>query len=281
MRFSQMLAGLFLLVALPMAADAQERVIVSGETAKMFKAASFDGVGAPLTRGATLTVLERKGDWVRVYDGKAEGFVHNAYLVAAAPAVPAATTPPQGQYPPQGQQYPPPTQYPPQGQYPPTAQYPQPSVYPTQAQYPQPGAPAMARMPGSIGYKDPSMARIFSVVVIGGGQFYSGETGKGLVLAGIGYGAPIVASMFIVSSADDCLNDYNNGNYTACDDYGAGVGAAALTSWAVTLGTWIYGIVDADNAAMRTNMKPARFAVAPSIRTDGNRVYGSLNLKFR
>jgi hypothetical protein len=276
MRISQIISGLLLLVALPFAADAQEKVVVSGETAKLFKAASFDGAGAPLARGVTLTVLERKGDWVHVYDGKTDGFVHNAYLSA----VPAAATPANA-----GPQaaYQPPPQYPPQGQYPPQAQYPpQQPQYPVQAGYPAPapGAPIMARMPGTVGYKDPSMSRIFSIFVIGGGHFYSGETGKGITLAALGYGAPILASMFIVSSADDCINDINNGNYYACDDYGSSASGAVLASYAVTLGSWIYGMVDSDNAAMRTNAKPMRFSVTPSVRTDGKRVYGSVSVKI-
>jgi len=275
MRIGNIILLLFLMVAAPFAAGgAQERVTVSGDNAKMFKGPSFDGASTPVVRGTTLTVLERKGDWVRVYDGKTDGFVHNAFLalVAAPPAAPA----PAPTYPPQAT-YPPPAAYPPQTAYPPQSAYP--PGYPPQPGY-QPAGVTSARMPGTAGYKDPSTARILSVVFIGGGQFYSGETGKGLLLAGLGYGAPIVASMFIYSSANDCVDDIYSGTYTTCDTSNSW-GAAVLVAWAVTLSTWIYGIVDADNAAMRTNAKPMHFGVMPSVHTDGQRVYGALNFRFR
>ena len=84
---------LLLILTLPFAAAvAQERVVVTSDAAKVFKAPGFDGVSTPVARGTQLTVLERKGDWVRIYDGKAEGFVHiHAGIAGGGDLDPAAT----------------------------------------------------------------------------------------------------------------------------------------------------------------------------------------------
>ena len=96
-----------------------------------------------------------------------------------------------------------------------------------------------ARQPPPAGYKDPGTATLFGVLVTGGGHFYSGETGKGLALLGIGTGAYLAGALVTASSCD---------NSSGCDNV-----APLLAGAGVALGTWIYGIIDADDAARRTN----------------------------
>lgn len=252
---------LLLVVAIPLGAvGAQEKVVVTAENAKMLVQPSLSGVGTVLVKGATLTVLERKGDWVTVYDGRKQGFVHSAFLTStvSAPAVVDAAPAP-------------PTQ---QGLPVPTY-----GVQRQQMGY-APAAQPM-RLPGMPGFKDPNTSRLFSIVFIGGGQFYSGETKKGLLLAGLGYGSWVALPMFALSRVNSCTTDFNNGNFADVDDCGASsIGAVALASYAVSLGTWIYGIVDADNAALRTNLKPA-MGWQPAFRTDGKRTYLGVQHRVR
>lgn len=110
-----------------------------------------------------------------------------------------------------------------------------------------------AYQPPPPGYKEPGTATLFGVLITGGGHFYSGETGKGLALLGIGTGAYLAGALVTVSS---CENDNN------CDNVGP-----LLAGAGIALGTWIYGIVDADDAARRTNERNgyAPVAVAPTV----------------
>lgn len=115
--------------------------------------------------------------------------------------------------------------------------------------------------PSSSEYKDPNTATLLSVVVIGGGQFYSGDTQKGAMLLGVGYGSIILGEAIGVA---------------ACSGGGScGAGAAALLAGVgVGVGTWIYGIMDASNAAERHNAsigKSRTASVAPVVLPDGNR----------
>ena len=133
--------------------------------------------------------------------------------------------------------------------------------------------PVAMRMAGSPGFKDPTISRLLSVVFIGGGQFYSGETKKGLLLAGLGYGSWVALPLFAASKVDNCYTSLNSGNYNTAGDCGASaIGTAALVSYGVSLGTWVYGIIDADAAARRTNMTPVA-TWQPAFRTDGKRTY--------
>lgn len=86
--------------------------------------------------------------------------------------------------------------------------------------------------------KDPTIATLLSVVIVGGGQIYSGEINRGLTLLGIGVGALIGSSL--------------SGNSTI-----------ALVGLGVYLGAWVYGILDADDSARRMNAANG-FALAPA-----------------
>jgi hypothetical protein len=91
------------------------------------------------------------------------------------------------------------------------------------------------------GYKDPTTSLILSIVIPGGGQFYSGDTKKGAIIIGTALGGIIIGSSLAVGSAES--------------GSGSGVGAGLLLGYAAYLGAWIYGMVDASDAAHRHNVQ--------------------------
>jgi hypothetical protein len=97
-----------------------------------------------------------------------------------------------------------------------------------------------AGAPYGAGYKDPGTATLFSVLLTGGGHFYSGETRKGATLLGVGLGSFIAGAA--MSGGVSC-SDYSCSNNTT----------PLVVGSLVYLGTWIYGIVDSGNAARRQN----------------------------
>lgn len=132
-------------------------------------------------------------------------------------------------------------------------------------------APQPTYQPPPAGYKDPGTATLFGVLVTGGGHFYSGETGKGLALLGIGAGSYLAG---FAATAASC-----NSSGTDCTNV-----APLLAGAGVALGTWIYGIVDADDAARRTNVERG-FEVTAAGPTalaspDGARPGLALNVRF-
>lgn len=99
-----------------------------------------------------------------------------------------------------------------------------------------------------VGYKDPTMATIMSVIIPGGGHLYSGETRKGAMILGVGVGGLVLGSALTVGSADiDC--DFDDD--FECDDDTSYLPAAA--GYLLYLGSWVYGIMDASNSADRMN----------------------------
>lgn len=93
--------------------------------------------------------------------------------------------------------------------------------------------------------REPGTAQLYSFVVPGGGQFYAGETAKGAVLlTGVAVGLTVA-----VSEIDDLMEDVpDRGYYTTHGTrFGAGLGAAGVL--------WLYGIMDAPNAARRANRR--------------------------
>lgn len=105
-------------------------------------------------------------------------------------------------------------------------------------------------------YKDPSTAQLFGFLVTGAGHVYSGEAEKGLLLFGIGVGAPLIGYRATVSSIDiDCTGSGCADN----TDY-----SPLFIGGLVGVGAWIYSVLDADDAARRNN---SYYAVRPA--TDG------------
>lgn len=95
------------------------------------------------------------------------------------------------------------------------------------------------------GFKDPGTATILSVVIPGGGQFYSGETGKGAMILGVGMGGLIVGSALTASSSDANATPF-------------------LLGTLAYLGAWVYGIADASSSAQRMNTKHGVASVLPA-----------------
>lgn len=90
------------------------------------------------------------------------------------------------------------------------------------------GRQASAQQAQSEGYKSPGTATVISVVVPGGGQMYADELGRGLAILGIAWGAPIAGAI-------------------------SGSSTGVLAGVAVSLASWVYGIVDAPRAVRRYN----------------------------
>ena len=89
-------------------------------------------------------------------------------------------------------------------------------------------------------YRSPSTAALFSVLVPGGGQFYNGQTGKGVLMLGVA-----VASWGVAISGINLMNYENDGSYLLL--YIAGL--------AGVVGTSIWSIADASNTAKALNFK--------------------------
>lgn len=127
------------------------------------------------------------------------------------------------------------------------------------------------------GYRDPGTATIYAVVLPGGGQLYSGETGRGLLLLG-GSSAAILAGTALSSEAS-C-------KYDASSPYGLSCKEANRTPLTVgmlaSLAVWGYGIFDAKKSAERQNLKRGRKAmnVAPIVESVDSRTVMGLQVAF-
>jgi hypothetical protein len=140
--------------------------------------------------------------------------------------------------------------------------------------------PALAQAPQApqVGYKDPGTATLFSVVVPGGGQIYSGETQKGLLLMGGGLAGLILGAAMTSSSAGvSCDDDFS------CED-DTNYAPAAL-GYLTYLGTWVYGIIDADDSANRMNAsrgiaRALSGNVAPLVASSGGDTSVGVTIRF-
>ena len=109
-------------------------------------------------------------------------------------------------------------------------------------------APIHAQQAGGVGYKDPGTSTLLSVLVPGGGQLYSGETGRGLTILGVGLGGLVLGVAATSSSVGvSCDDDFD------CEDDTNYLPMAA--GYVAYFGSWIYGIIDADDSANRMNTK--------------------------
>ena len=126
-------------------------------------------------------------------------------------------------------------------------------------------------------YKDPGTATLISVLITGGGQFYAGESGKGLFLMG-----GSLAAVLLGASASDA-------GTIECDWYDCYTTDENLTPFylgvATAVGLWIYSVADAGSAARRSNerngLASARFAIKPTIKDPfGTRPGATLSIRF-
>lgn len=119
-------------------------------------------------------------------------------------------------------------------------------------------APAARAQQRAEQYKDPGTATLLSVVIPGGGQLYSGETGKGAAILGVGLGSLLVGTALYAANPGgvDC-ND--NLDCSAHDNV-----APLLVGSLVYLGAWVYGISDASGSAKRMNSKHGVARLGPA-----------------
>jgi hypothetical protein len=103
--------------------------------------------------------------------------------------------------------------------------------------------------------KETGTATIISILIVGGGQIYAGETTRGLIMLGAAYGSIIAGA--VLSTCDI---------YSSCSTTPLAIGALAA------LGIYIYGIVDAAPSARRMNAKHGYkvSSLSPVMRTGPN-----------
>jgi hypothetical protein len=95
--------------------------------------------------------------------------------------------------------------------------------------------------------KDEGTATILSIVIIGAGQIYAGDTSRGLMMLGGAYGAIIVGA--VLSTSAGC--DYNFAfDDLSCHD--ANLAPLYLGALAAA-GIWVWSIVDAAPTTRRMN----------------------------
>ena len=101
-------------------------------------------------------------------------------------------------------------------------------------------------------FRDPGTATIYSVVLPGGGQLYSGETGRGLMML-VGSSAAVLAGTALSTQAT-CTYDASSFSGLSCKQ----ANRLPLTIGMLgSLGIWGYGILDAKKSAERQNLKRA------------------------
>ncbi len=154
------------------------------------------------------------------------------------------------------------------------ARQPEPRQQPAPRERPAP-EPRVQSTPSAFsraGYKDPGTATLYSIGIPGGGQLWAGETKKGALLLGTAVAAPVVGYVIAAST---------------CSGYGYDCSLTPIyLGSAAALGAWIYGIIDAGDAAERHNARngltDARIRVRPKMdRQGGEKAYGfQLSMRF-
>lgn len=94
-------------------------------------------------------------------------------------------------------------------------------------------------------YKDENISLILGIIVVGGGHFYSGETGTGALLLGTAIAAPIIGYAVGTDNVDDAFDTGDTSSITG----------PVYAGIAVSIGVMIYSIIDSPKAARRTNVK--------------------------
>src|SRR5512142_140965 len=124
-----------------------------------------------------------------------------------------------------------------------------------------PAARSSAAAPSAIVHqKSATTATVLAVLAPGVGHMYTGETGKGVALFGIGVGSMIFGSyMWQRGVTHDIVN---------CESLDcAAEGTVKQAGWAyagtaIYLATWVYGLADAGSSAHRVNERAARRTVS-------------------
>ena len=89
-------------------------------------------------------------------------------------------------------------------------------------------------------YKNPGTALLWSLLIPGGGQFYNGEAGKGILMLGMSVGFDVLSAI---------------GSSMYVYDYSSGGILLELVGLAGVIGTSIWSMVDASNSAKKLNFQ--------------------------
>lgn len=109
-----------------------------------------------------------------------------------------------------------------------------------------PGALVAQQLPGAPAPKDPQLAKTYALYFSGLGHLYSGETVKGSAMLGV-----TLVGLYQVAGELGCSAASNPyiGIETDCND-------TKLLLWlGATVGSYVYSLIDADDAARRTNAR--------------------------
>ena len=212
----------------------QERMFVNADAVNLRTAPSIDAtLLVSLGKGTEVIVLSREGGWTRVQAKERAGWVRSNLLTAVGNSVPASA---------------------------PARQSPQQVSRSTAAEEPRRVSPSASQPDygiGGPGYKSPGTATLISVLIPGGGQIWTGETGRGVMLLLAGPGALIVGCGLLQSS-------------------GLCVGALL-----VDLAAWGFGIADAASSARRMNAKNRNTVGIAPIFVPGSMPRAGLALQVR
>jgi hypothetical protein len=245
-----LLLTLLLLTALPALAQSFPRQVrVSAATANLRQGAGTNQpIVGSIERGTILETLSQSGVWYHVRLPAelglraAEAFVHGSLVEPVRMAEPLTNGAPSA---------------------------------PSPAASTASGPPPRSVPQSAPGYKNPTAAMLISVLLPGAGHFYTGETKRGALLLGVGVGGLVVGTAMSVSSVglscDDDFSCEDDTNYLPL-----------IVGYGAYLGSWLYGIVDADASAQRMNTRRG-FAfggtqVQPLAAVDGE---GAASLGFR
>ena len=118
-------------------------------------------------------------------------------------------------------------------------------------------------------YKDPGTSQILGIIIVGGGHFYAGETGTGAILLGSAILGPVIGASVATSNTSNAVQSGNAGSVTG----------PLYAGLAVSLGAWIYSIVDSRKAARRTNKEnnlsvSSNIQLTPGMLTTKSKQYG-------
>lgn len=219
----KILFGTLLILRLlsPSRLDAQQDIVqVTADNVRLRLFASIEaGIVATLSKGTRLTVLGREGAWIQVSYGDKKGFVRSNLVASATgslsplPVVPAAAPP---------------------AERPKTAPVPVSVAPPSEPARATPSAVQQGDRPSA---KEPGTATLISVLVTGGGQFYAGDTKRGLMMFGGSVGSLVAGAAL-----------------SGCGGYSCNLTPLYIGSLAA-VGIWVYSIVDAAPTARRMNAK--------------------------
>lgn len=94
--------------------------------------------------------------------------------------------------------------------------------------------------------KNPTMAWFFSFLISGGGQFYNGQIGKGIVMLTLSIAGSVV---FLTNYPEETLDC----GWYYCDVVESGNEGLSYAGLAVASGVWIWSMIDAPVTASRLN----------------------------